>query len=780
MKQKSKNKQVIGQARKYDQVSSIEKFLETSNMKYLNKLLQIEGFSSISKLFVYLGLIGFVLFVLSIFISIFWLFSWIYVLILIVLSGFLFSKPNKKFNPTLVIGILAFMIFVPSIYGQGLLSIFTPLDQQSATMDDALEWEDELTEKLHWANTYGGYWEHDLRAKAMMKSDSAEKIAEDIFSKKVDGSVNLDDTEMRKLENYLSYVRSHLNSFKEKSITEWGIDLKGKLLAGKTIDGLREAILDKDLSYEEIRDDWFQSMPDYMDRKLEYLVKLLKERYQEIVVDADGNTHTTGSENADNELGESEFSLVNLGGFRDTLDKLQTNPFSNVMEYTTNFMHLLNWIVFIACICYTGVAVAEGIKLNLGEAVKRAVFVALAVGIMTFIYSMFTSIGMPIIPVWETVGSAWESMMGNFGLAMLDQSGDAVVTVQSVGNGLFSWTPLIFPLVFLGLAIGFRKTDFESMLFAKEILKKDVIEVSESKFSVGVGVLLFFMGIYIIGYFLVTATPDLVINPAVTLSFYIFAVVVLILIGFKFLILNKDQSIQKAVWNTVKYTVFGLMMLFLWFQVMQPVMYSLNFTDTETSLLVLSQNQEIFETDLFKQFFLVAMPETLIFQIFAIGLGNRVKFFLQRTRASRDEIKRKKKQRWDKAIKYRKIGLSQADLKKEEYSTEDIRKILETVLVKRDYDILTVEIEEEKVSKMPVSFFIISTVIGGLIGSFFFSWYHSFRRGYTFVEWWQSPNHGLVYFGAGFLLCFIAFFSFPAAILVHALNNLLAIWVSGG
>jgi hypothetical protein len=39
---------------------------------------------------------------------------------------------------------------------------------------------------------------------------------------------------------------------------------------------------------------------------------------------------------------------------------------------------------------------------------------------------------------------------------------------------------------------------------------------------------------------------------------------------------------------------------------------------------------------------------------------------------------------------------------------------------------------------------------------------------------------GMTYFGAGFVLCLVALFAWPAAILVHWINNLFAILMAGG
>ena len=136
-------------------------------------------------------------------------------------------------------------------------------------------------------------------------------------------------------------------------------------------------------------------------------------------------------------------------------------------------------------------------------------------------------------------------------------------------------------------------------------------------------------------------------------------------------------------------------------------------------------------------------------------------------------MKRLRAKRWELAIQSKNISLNNS------LSKENMKNMVKLAAIKQKYDVLTIEYEKKKISKLPVSYFVMSTLISALVGSFFFSWYHSFRRGIDFVTWWQSPMLGMVYFGAGFFLCLISFICFPAAILVHALNNLIAIWMGG-
>ena len=107
----------------FDSISELEKFLETSKLKHVNKALRIEKISSISKLFFYLGIPGVILFIISIFILNARIFFWIYALVIIIFMGFIFTKPGKKFNFIFIIGIFALLAFIPSIYGQSVLNI---------------------------------------------------------------------------------------------------------------------------------------------------------------------------------------------------------------------------------------------------------------------------------------------------------------------------------------------------------------------------------------------------------------------------------------------------------------------------------------------------------------------------------------------------------------------------------------------------------------------------------------------------------------------------------
>lgn len=688
----------------YDGISELEKFLETSKLKHVNKALRIQKISSISKLFFYLGITGIILCIISIFILNAWIFCWIYALVIIIFMGFIFTKPGKKFNFIFIIGIFALLAFLPSIYGQSVLNILSA--------DPGGDF----------GGSVGG------NVVVIYLSDMEELI--------------------QRLEPFEGYLKD------EYTIEDVIHALRGV----KTKDLTEFTKYGGDYSLFFKSDAWSPKPIGQPNSSRIFKSKLaiaLRDAY--------------------NYIQENDLSIESpgIGAFLDALDQLTENPFKDLPEYMINFTDVLNWIVFIAIIAYSGSIIGDLISFQWEKIGKKVAFIALAITIMTLIYTMFNLAEVEVRTVWATVGSAWKIMLKKVGLASLDQAGNASVSVKSVTNGLFSWVPLIITLAMFGLAFAFRKSDFKSILFTRDITEENTISVEASKFSVSVAVLLFVMGIYVVGYFLITAEPTVTINPLITLIFYLFSIVVLILIGFKVLILNKKIAIPSFLFKTLKWTVLGLFGLFLWFQVFQPVAYDLNLIDTSTGLLTLSQDT-IFENNSLEQLFLVAAPETLIFQIFPIGLGNRVYFFFRRTRILKDEEKRLKLERWKIAEQYRNIKISPNSV-----SRENLRKIAKLTVLKQKYDVITETLDRNKIQKVPYRFFIIPTIISGLLGSFIFSWYHSFRRGISFIIWWQNPMLGMVYFGAGFFLCFIAFFSFPAAILVHGFNNIIALMLAG-
>jgi len=451
-------------------------------------------------------------------------------------------------------------------------------------------------------------------------------------------------------------------------------------------------------------------------------------------------------------------------------DTLAENPFENITMYIETFMDVLNWVMFIAFITMGGATIADAFTLDFGSAATRAAYIGLAIAILTLVYGIFAIADVDIKPIWETIGNAWNDFLSGVGLAQLDQSGNTITSPKIIVNGVFQLFPVILTFVMLGVAIAMRKTDYESVLFAKSLTKENYTKVKiTTSISIPVIVFVFFMGIYVIGYFLVTADPEIVVNPAITLGFYLFALITLILIGMKFLILNRDMNIKNFLTNTLKWIIFGMIGLWLWFQVFQPIAYQANLADASTGLISLSQQTQ-FGGVFLEQLFLVAMPETLIFQCFAIGLGNRIYFYFARTRIIEDQIDKLHLKVIDLRQK-----LDDINVDPESISKANLRRIAKSVAIEKQIIFIEQSIKEKVFEKHPTSNFVIPTLISALIGSFFFSWYHSFRRGISFVDWWQNPMLGMVYFGAGFFLCLVCFFSYPAGIMVHCLNNFFAI-----
>ncbi len=669
-----------------EEKSEIEKFLESKQLKIVFKRFKIEKFSPESKLFLIFAFTGFVFFTLSIFFEIFWLISWIYVIISLFFLGYIFKK-NGKYNIILVLGILFVIVFTQSIFGQALfisLGLTGPGETGNFSFTGVI--------------------------------------------------TNLLNT----LEPYL----------KEEYTIE---DLRAAINAGAQITDFTDYYLGKYASY--FNDDaWIIRGP--------FLLELKPEIRQTLEQCIELSKYT------------NEAAQPDITGFINALERLKDNPMKDIAQYTTNLIDVINWIIFIFIIGFGASTIGDAISFQWEKIAMKIGAIALAITIMTFIYSIFALIEIPVRTVWDTIGAAWQTMLKNVGLATLDASNNVRVTGRTVVNGLVSWLPLIIPTIFLAFCLYYRNKDLNSILFSRQVLAENTIEVRRSKFSISTGVIIFVMGLYLAYYFLSTADPEIVINGYITLAFYLFAIVTLLFLGMKFLILNKLRDNYKILIDLLQWTFYGLLGLFLWFQIFQPAAYALNLTDTESSLSVLAQDSNMADNVL-SQLFLVAAPETLIFQAFAVGLGNRVYFYFRKTRVSRAEEKRLKLRRWELAAKYRNIPLT------ESFSRENIRNIAKATLLKQKIDSLKLEIEKAKVQNVPIRFFVLPTIISGLIGSFFFSFYHSFRRGINFVDWWQNPYLGLTYFGAGFFLCFISFFSFPAAILVHAFNNIIALILGG-
>ena len=762
-------------------LEGLNKYMQNPNLRALNRLLMIEKFGSVSKLLIYFSIIGAILVIISLFIPSVWVACWIYAIAVIILSGFVAARPGKRYNSLLVLGIFVALAFIPSIYMQallrfnaprsGLLSEYAPEPNISdpAILDNNKQldqYENVLAPKLK-----SDYNIHDLRAAVLL------------FSKNADGCkmyfTSLTDAEFETLKSYVSLSTNAYKAWREEQVA-WRAELmlSSQLKSNYGVWDLRNEVVNNDKTADQCKF-MFNTLSEKNLRVLRYYVAYVN-KYEDDF--APGQKPSNYQENPY----ENNTYVWDASGFKNSMSKITEFPFEQpelVQEYMLNLINVLNWIVFIACICYGGVAIASGFSLNFSEMFKRIMYITLAITVMTVIYSMFQGFRItlpsgeevPIPTVWDTVGSAWKDMMSNLGLGMLDINGDWVVSSESVVYGLYGLIPLIVVCFCFGFGFALRKVDVKSMLFVKTITDENSVEVVEHKFSLLSGILIFALMIYVVGYFLTTAKPVVEINLLITIVFYVSALVILLLIGWKIFIVNSEKSIKSHIYSLIKWTLFGLSGLFLWFQVFQPALFALNIIDNSSALLTLSQDNSVFGMDIFKQLFLVAMPETLIFQVGFVGLGNWIRYRLGKGKIAKKEIKKMRAERWDLAVKYRNIEITEDSTGK-----ENLKNLIKAFVLKRKADELEEKINERTVNRVPMSYFVASTIISAFIGAFFFSSYHCFRRGIDLWTWWQNPMYGMVYLGAGMLLSLVCFFSFPAAILVHLLNNLIAIWMAGG
>ena len=435
-----------------------------------------------------------------------------------------------------------------------------------------------------------------------------------------------------------------------------------------------------------------------------------------------------------------------------------------------------NYIIIVAVFILCGGAIGDLVSQDYGEAAKSAIKIAMCILVISIISTLFTIAEIGYRSPLDTLGETWSKIAKSVGLAQLDQKGNAYVSTRTVISGVFSWIPFIFPLILLGVAVRLRHSDYESLIFTKSVVKENVISVeTDIRSSPFVWAFALIVIIYTVGYFLITAKPEVVVDPLITIVFYVGAIAILILLSSKLMIINADASIIGNCKATFSWFMIGIMGLFLWFQVFQPTVYNLGLTDHPTGLATLSQNESILESDYFEQLFLVAVPETLIFQIAPVGLGNRIYFTLRKGR-----ILKREEKRLETKIEELLIELSKIKLLPESISAENLRRAVKVIALRERINTIKDALTLGKLVKVQKSYFILPTLISASAGSFLFSWYHSFRRGIDFIAWWQNPMLGMVYFGAGYYLCVIAFFSYPAAILIHWINNLIACFLAGG
>jgi len=615
-------------------LTNIVKILKKQPIKKLNEKLRVDDWHPASQLFVDLGLLGLILLILTFFILP-WYIMWFYVFFLVFISGFIFTRPGKKFNFTLILVVLTILAFIPSSWGQYSLS----------------------TVSLN--------------------------IKEDV---------------------------------KDETWGVWGWD-----------------------------GNW---------------------------ADADV---VQGEDEEEGATGEADPSDL-----YEKIRDLERNPFDDLIGYTEDFMDVVNWIFFFFIVAYGLSAIGDALTFQYDKIAKKIGYIALAITIMTFVHGIFLTGGIEIRTVWDTMGSAWDNLMKGIGFAQLSQSGNTYITPKTAVNGIFAWIPFFSILFCFSMGIYWRKRDLPSIMFVRHLTEEDTIQVSRTNFSKSVLLLIIIFVIFITGYFLITADPEVVIDPIITLAYYIGSGIILFLLGFRILILNKSQKVGPFIKNTIKWTFLGLMGLFLWFSVFQPAMYALNFLDYPSGILFMNQSSssdpDVLNNQILTQLFLVAFPETLIFQIGIMGAVNRVYFALRKGSLIEKEEARLEEKK-DKLIE-RKERIS---IREGSTSRANLRNLVKVAVIQKEIDKIDQKLDEAKTTKLPYSYFVIVSLISGLFGGgFLFSDYHRFRRGISFQAWWQNPMLGLTYMGAGFMLSLIAFFSWPAAILVHWLNNVIAMILGGG
>jgi hypothetical protein len=446
---------------------------------------------------------------------------------------------------------------------------------------------------------------------------------------------------------------------------------------------------------------------------------------------------------------------------------------SDITDIVNQFMNIINLVVFIAFVGYGLTVVGDIISFDYGEAVKRLAFISLAIVVMSLIYGILNIGGVGVNTMFDSMGEGWDTFVSSVGLAQLDAQGNSVVSITSSVNVIVLWFPVIMAMLYISMAVYFRKRDFKSILWSRSFLKEESITIERVKQSIPALILLMAVIIYIVGYNLSTAEPTVSINPIITLTFYISAGLIIFLISNKTLILNKSSNTGEAIKDGVIWTLAGLMILFLWFQVFQPTMYALRLIDYPTGLIMMSQEaqENLLTADLLEQLFLIALPETLIFQILFIGLGNRIWYWRKsEIIALQEEVRlTEKKEKLQSSIEIL------PELTENVNSSRNRRNIYKYIIFERQIRDIDTKLEKTKLSKVPYSYFVLPTLIFSLLGSFIFSWYHSFRRGITFIDWFQNPMLGLTYMGAGMILCLVGFFSWFGAIIVHWFNNMFAI-----
>ena len=456
----------------------------------------------------------------------------------------------------------------------------------------------------------------------------------------------------------------------------------------------------------------------------------------------------------------------------DDIQELNQDPFVDFENYMFTFMDVFNWIVFLIMVGYVGAIVGNVFTLQFDKAAQRAGIIALTVAVMSMIYGIFTIADVPMRTLWDTIGVAFENFMRSVGLMQLDTSAEYSLTPITVHDGLMRQFPILLVAVSFGLSLSLRKSAFQTVMFVKELEDDGMIEVKrEWTITPGVVTMLIISVAGLSGYFLIISTGE---EPIIQLMFYIGMVVILLLIGTGDLIVNEEVSVFTNVKRIITWTIYGLMLVYLWFLVFQPVAFEMGWISYESSLITLSQDNRILTSNAFEQFFTVAAPETLIFQVAFIGVAKRLYFQFSKNREIEKEherLRERKKELREDRKKLRGLNMD-GDPK------DVLAQVVKYIHISQEIDRISLELKEKTRIKFAKT--LIPGLVGAIIGSVLFSTYHSFRMGITVLDWWQNPLYGMTFFGAGMILSFVAMFSYPAAILVHFINNMMALFLAGG
>jgi hypothetical protein len=453
---------------------------------------------------------------------------------------------------------------------------------------------------------------------------------------------------------------------------------------------------------------------------------------------------------------------------RDNAQYLFNTPFSleNIDEIMETFMDVLNMVFLLAISGYGASQIGDFFTGRWGNIAKKSAQIALATGIYTAIISLFGLVGIEVKGFWDSAGDTIENIFDKIGLSMLDARGEVLeVSPRTMMNGIFRWLPLVVPILWLGMAWGLRKLDLSSVLFARKLKDAENV-VKPSKFKVSVLAIILVFIIYIVGYMLINT--DVGYDPLMGLTFVVGSVVVLLLVGNGTLILNEKLTVG----GILKWTLIGYAGLVLYFQFAQPAMMELGMRDSYNDALYLAQGASILDHDLMKQLFLVAAPETLIFQVAWLGVWNRVYYQVRKGRFQ--DLREIEAAQRRLALVERKIRLSEMLQRRDATQRQKLNVLVDIALVEQEIENLEVGITPEVV---PHRWFILPSLVSGLGGSFLFSDYHRFRRGISFTDWWRA-NEGVAFMGAGYWLCLVALFNMWAAIAVHWINNVMVLFLA--